>query len=110
MYDTKSLKEEHRKVNLNGFGQFSECEHCHTKHTEEMQWYGIKYYHRYGKVLCDRCVDKSDYDDCWSNEDAARDGICKFPLPAPVVIDKNLEEQRIYQDELLKKLEEVSND
>lgn len=72
MYKTKSLKNEYRTETLNG-ESFDKCEHCGVDESK-IDCYGIKYYHRYRKVLCDRCVDNKDGATVWSDKYAQERG------------------------------------
>ena len=101
-YRSDSVKPHHRTAELGESRlQFTNCEHCGF----DSQHFGIKYYHRYGMILCDRCIDKAnsfsggrDIDEYWTDEDAARDGFKPFPLPPPVIIEKNRTEAKNLRD------------
>ena len=72
------------------------CDHCGYIEGN----LSVEYYHRYGCNLCDRCIDKHnsvangrDVDEYWTDEDAAKDGLCEFPFPTKPIIEKNLKEE-----------------
>ncbi len=102
LYRTESIKPEDRCAQLGAARlQFTKCEHCGF----DNQNFGIKYYHRYGIVLCDRCIDKANsfnggrnIDEYWTNKDAARDGFKPFPMPPPIIIEKNRIEAKNLRD------------
>lgn len=83
------------------------CDHCGYVEGN----LSVKYYHRYGCNMCDRCIDKHnsiangrDVDEYWNDEEAARDGLCEFPLPTKPIIQRNLKEE---EDERKKRFKMV---
>lgn len=67
---------------------YNQCEFCNVKvdKRHELDWLDIKYRTAHNLVLCDRCIDKInsykngyDVDEYWTDEDAKKDGLPKFP-------------------------------
>ena len=99
MYNIKSLTDKYRVPSVHGVA-FDVCEHCGYDSSIKDTAYNVRYYHRYGLALCDRCVDKSNYngENYWEDEDAARSGFpVPFKYPAPEVIEKNVEDLEQYK-------------
>lgn len=73
-YNIESFSEKYRIKKLNGFGQFNKCECC-SYENDFRNAICIKYYDRYKKILCDRCVDNKDGITIWSDEFAKEQGL-----------------------------------
>lgn len=78
LLDTKEFTDKYRVEKCNGIRQFNKCEYCGYE-TKEGDGIGIVYYHRYKKVLCDRCVDNKDGLTVWSDKRAASIGLPHYP-------------------------------
>jgi len=82
IYRTETLTEELRDkfngriVNL----YFSTCEHCKAYHKKIDRGIAIRYYWRYRKALCDRCVDNFDGITPWSDRLSFERGLPAFPI------------------------------
>ena len=92
---TSSLKDEDRTVKLfTSHIEFDKCEYCGSELKENYS-VSARYYHRYGLVLCDRCIDKIQDFSSWSDEFAKRNDLKSFPTkPNPEIILENQHEER----------------
>lgn len=82
MLKTKDFPKELRIENSNGKRDFDECEHCKysiNDYEKEGLRLRISYYWRYDKILCERCVDKSDNECWWDEESRVRNKLPMFP-------------------------------
>ena len=95
---TSSLKDEYRTIKLFiSHADFDKCEYCKSdlKNNYEVS---AKYYHRHGLVLCDRCIDKIQNSNSWSDEYAKSNNLKPFPnKPNPEIILKNHQEEQEYK-------------
>ena len=99
MYSTKTLTDEYRTVKMNG-QRFDVCEHCGYDASVKGTAYNSTYYYAYDKVLCDRCIDKSNYPDknYWSDPDAKESGFpVPFPSPTPEKVNNNINKLKEYK-------------
>jgi recombinational DNA repair protein (RecF pathway) len=76
VYNTKTLKEEYRVLELTGT-QFNKCEICGVE--QPTKGINIRYYHKTRKIMCDRCVDNYDGITVWSDEYAKKNGLPPYP-------------------------------
>lgn len=79
LYNTKMMPGQLRSEDINGIGGFTECEHCGYE-DEVNSIVCIRYYERYKKILCDRCVDNFDGITPWSDKLALEHGLPPFKL------------------------------
>ena len=78
LYNTETFEERFRNKKFNRFGDFNKCECCGYEYKPK-DVVSIKYYDRYKKILCDRCVDNKDGATVWSDKFAKEQGLPPYP-------------------------------
>lgn len=110
IFKTSEFEDKYRTVNVStSCNLFSKCEYCGTEYKDTKEHaIHMHYYHMFGLVLCDRCIDKIHQDDVfWSNEDARKSGLCDYPIkPKPKFIIKNCLELKHIREEKYGKFKE----
>jgi len=98
-YDTNQLTEKHRVFKLDG-EYFNECDYCGANYKEiEGKGISIRYWHQFGIVMCDRCLDKANYgNELWQEGSSERNNLPPYPIKdKPKRILENCFEIREYR-------------